>query len=146
MSTTPHATRADLEARFGVEEIARLADGTDAAGEVGRVELALADALAYVVAALAPVYTLPLPAVNVPLLTGVLCDLARARLYDDRVPEAVSTRVDSARKTLELLVSGTLVLTDADGRALARRRAASPTLRGPGPVMSADTLAGRFER
>ena len=107
-----YAARADLEARFGADEIARLADtGDDGAA---RMDAALADAAAAIEAMLREAFEAPLPDGSYPLLTAVACDLARERLYDDKAPEAVTARAELARASL------TDIATDDDAREPAR--------------------------
>ena len=129
-----HASRADLEARFGAGEIERLA------GE-GRVDAALADASAAVDAALGAAYDLPLPGANFPVLTGIACDLARERLYDYNASDTVAGRAKAARDTLDIILSGNAALVDGAGRALPRRAVPARTS-GPAPAMTEDNLAG----
>ena len=134
------ATRADLEARFGAQEIARLADADTPAGAAGddaRIVAALADAAAEIDAALAGAFEWPLPTpARWPVLTGIACDLARARLYDDDVPASVMDNARRARHALEQLGAGTLRLVDAHGVAAVRRRAMGARTTGPAPVFT----------
>ena len=136
----PYATRADLVARYGAEEIDALAPADPGTGASPRADTALADAAAAVDAELAQGYDLPLPAGTWPLLTAVCCDLARLRLYDDTAPEHVLGRASTARKRVRALASGELVLLDAGGVRAARR---ASILVDPGaPVATRDRLSG----
>ena len=142
-----YATRADLEARYGLAEITDLARD-----EEGRVETALADAAAEIDAALAARYVLPLEALagdpeadavpGWPVLLGIACDLARARLYDDKESEAVTNRRRSAQARLRGLAEGMGTLVDAAGNRARKRETARAGRAGPAPVMTPDNLAG----
>lgn len=141
-----YATRKDLEARYGLAEIADLARDED-----GRIESALADAAAEIDAALATLYVIPLAstaeaegdaATTWPALTGIACDLARARLYDDRESEAVTNRKRSARARLRALAEDKGTLVNGNGDRAARRATARAERAGPDPVMTPDNLAG----
>ena len=134
-----YATRADLEARFGALEIARLADADTAGGEAGdaaRIDAARADAAAEIDAALSPAFEWPLVGGPWPALTAIACDLARARLYDDDPPKRVLGNAHRARRTLEQLADGRLRLVDASGAEAVRRRAMGARTTGPAPVFT----------
>ncbi len=134
-----YAARADLEARFGADEIARLADtGDDGAA---RMDAALADAAAAIEAMLGETFALPLPDGPYPLLTGVACDLARERLYDDKAPEAVTARAELARASLTGIAGGQTALIDAEGEVI-RPRCVSARAGGPEPAMTPENLQG----
>ena len=135
-----YATRDDLVARYGAEEMDALAPADPGTGASPRADAALADAAADIEAHLAEGYDLPLPSGTWPLLTAVCCDLARLRLYDDAAPEHVLGRGSTARRRVRDLASGALVLLDAGGARVARRAA---ILVDPGtPVATRDRLAG----
>lgn len=106
----PYATLDDLTARFGELEITQL---TDAASpgliDEAVVARALADAGAIIDGHLGGRYPLPLATVP-PMLTNVACDLARARLYKDVLPDAVEARRAEAMRYLELLGKGQITL------------------------------------
>ena len=106
----PYASLADLVARFGELELIQL---TDAAGagqiDAAVVASALADAEALVNGHLGGRYPLPLTTVP-PVLTGVVCDLARARLYKDALPDVVERRHADALRFLSLLGQGKITL------------------------------------
>jgi phage gp36-like protein len=101
---------ADLTRRFGAEEIAQLTaaepGGSIDAEVVGR---AIAEAVGLVEAALQGRYTLPLTPLPA-LIAGAACDLARARLYRDALPDVVAKRADDARRLLDQIASGRLLL------------------------------------
>ena len=129
-----YATAADMRARFGPREMEQLLDTDgDALADEGRLAAVLCDAASEIDAVLADAYALPL-GVACPLLTGLSCDLARSRLYDDEVPEAVSRRAAKARRILRQLREGSMDLVDDTG-ALVERRSHPPGHAAPtGPV------------
>ncbi len=133
-----YAARADLEARFGADEVARLADTGEGVG-AARLDAALADAAAAIDAALGGSFDLPLP--GGPLLVGLACDLARERLYDDNAPEAVTSRADQARTALADIVAGKATLIDAAGNTIPRTGTGARA-GGPAPVMTPENLQG----
>lgn len=105
-----YATLANLIERFGERELTQLTD-TESPGSIDEAVTAraLADAEALVDGYLGGRYTLPLATVP-PVLTGAVCDLARARLYKDALPEVVEKRHDDALKFLALLGQGRITL------------------------------------
>ena len=151
-----YATRRDMEDRFGAQEVEDLLAAPraiDAGGDAvpddpaaaanARLDAALADAAAEIDAALAPVFAVPLPAGRWPRLTGIACDLARRRLYDDSASEIVTERARSARAALKRLAGGGETLLDAAGApAPGRRNGARSVRTGPEPAMTPDNLAG----
>ena len=132
-----YATRADLDARFGAGEVDDLARGDPA-----RLDTALADAAAEIDTALATLYVVPLGPGPWPALVPIACDLARARLYDDRESETVTNRKRSARAELKRLAQDMGQLLDGAGSPAAKRETARAERAGPAPVMTPDNLAG----
>ena len=130
-----YAIEADLRARHGAAEIARLADeDEDDDGTGGRIEAALVDASSEIDAALARAWDLPLPDDDYSLLRSICCDLARQRLHDDAPPDAVRDGAESARERLDALAAGTRELIGARHGVIARR----PVLKTrPGPTAAA---------
>lgn len=105
-----YATLANLIERFGELELTQLTDAaTPGLIDEAVVARALADAEAVVDGHLGGRYTLPLATVP-PVLTGAVCDLARARLYKDALPPVVEKRADDAMKFLTLLGQGKITL------------------------------------
>lgn len=153
-----YATRQDLVARFGAQEVADLLDTPRDAHDPradapaadtpadSRLAAALGDAAAEIDAALAPRYALPLPDGPWPRLAGLACDLARRRLYDDRPSEIVTERARSARAALKRLAAGPdkggEALLDAAGNPAPARGAGHAMTDGPEPAMTRDKLAG----
>ncbi len=108
-----YATRDDLIRRFGADEIDSL-DAGSASGAWPRLQAALADADAEINAVLAARWSLPLPAGLYPLLNAIACDIARSRLYDETITEAVQERAMRARAKLRRIGAGGYdLVTDA---------------------------------
>ena len=136
---TAYLTRARLEAMFGRDEIARLADPSGAGED--RTGPAIEAASAEIEAALAAgQYPLPLPEGRYPFLEAIAVDLARERLYDDAPTEAVAARAREARRLAGQLRTGTKRLVSADGVPVERRPTAG--LVGPRPAFTPESLAG----
>ena len=133
----PYANRASLVARFGADEIDDLAPANDA-GVSARADAALADA--EVDATLAECYPAPLPDGEYPLLEAVVCDLARARLYDDVAPKRVLKRAAAARARLGRIVDGALHVVDATGVRVPRL--ARGLIDAGEPIATRERLAG----
>lgn len=101
-----YATRDDLAARFGEDELVALTTGRAAGtADEERLHLALRDASAEIDAYLAARYPVPLntrPA----LLTGIAADLARYRLYDEAASETVRQKYEDAQALLKAIARG----------------------------------------
>lgn len=124
-----YASRQDLVARFGADEIDDV-DPDAGEGEDPRYPKSaavLADAAAEIDGVLAHAYDLPLPGDQdratdrYPLLAAIACDIARHRLYDEEEPEAVKERATRARAKLQAISTGRYVLVNAVGTVAARR-------------------------
>ena len=113
-----YATQADLEARFGAEEILQLAD-RDGSGvvDVGVIEAALADADTEIDGYLAVQYGLPLASIP-DLVRHLACGIARYRLWSDRASEQVRTGYTDAIDTLSRLSRGKMRLVIAGSPAV----------------------------
>ena len=136
-----YATQADLETRFGSEELAQLSDRAGGTViEAAVVARAIADAEAEIDGYLAGRYALPLA--SVPAVLGrIACDIARYRLYDDRVTEAVRKRYEDAVRDLRALAAGTLQLDGVTPPAPAAS-GIGVSVKAPDRIFNADTLAG----
>ena len=101
-----YASRDDLAARFGEDELIALTTGraTGLADEE-RLTLALRDASAEIDAYLAARYPVPLPG-RPALLVGIAADLARYRLYDEAASETVRQKFEDARALLTAIARG----------------------------------------
>ena len=131
-----YAVRTDLEVRYGADEVNDLADGDD-----GKVTSALLDASAEVDAALAGIYTLPLPGGTYPYLNSIVCRIARRRLYDEDPPENISNAARSAKADLGAIMKGSRSLAASDGTVVPRI-GGTAKLSGPKQVMTSENLAG----
>jgi len=106
----PYATQADLEARFGVDELTQLTDRVNAGvPDAAIVARALSDATAEIDSYLASRYALPLWPVPT-VLARIACDIARYRLWEDRASDEVRRRYEDALRLLEGIAKGILSL------------------------------------
>ena len=136
-----YAAKSDMEARFVTEEIAALAnDPADA--EADRTVGALADASADIDSRLAVAFRLPLSGAF-PILAGIACDLARARLYDEDPPKAVLRRRKAAFDKLDKIAGGEHALVSSTG-AVAERIASGAAV-AAAPVFGDDALEGLLQ-
>lgn len=105
-----YAAAQDLIDRYGEVELNQLGDRDgDGAWDSAVVNRAITDAEAEVDAALAARYALPLAAIP-DLLVGVVCDIARYRLWVDGAPDRVRDAASNARKILAALSAGSMSL------------------------------------
>lgn len=101
-----YATRQDLEARFGADEVATL----EAMQTVpGALEEALQDASEEIDSYVAVAYDLPLPSIPA-TLKRVACNIARYRLYFQRPTEEVDKRYEAEVNFLKRIADGKAVL------------------------------------
>lgn len=108
-----YITRAELEARFGVQEIADLLDdnhdGSESQAEAETLTAAVADASNLIDGYLASRYTLPLT--SVPEIVKVwAADIARYKMWEQRAPEEVRQRYEDALGQLKDLARGNISL------------------------------------
>jgi phage gp36-like protein len=112
-----YATEEDMKARCGDKEIESLV----AALGANAVAIALADAAAEIDGYLSRQYTLPLDAAaRAPMLVWISCDIARYRLWIDKVNDETDTvyvRYKRAVKVLEDIAAGRAALVDGGGGA-----------------------------
>jgi len=105
-----YATQADLEARYGAEEVLQLADRNgDGVVDVGVVDQALLDAAAEIDGYLGSRYQLPLAAAP-QVIKVYACDIARYRLYASVATEEVRNRYTDALKFLKLAAEGKVMI------------------------------------
>lgn len=105
-----YASVADLVARYGEDEIIELTDRVNAgAVDAAAAAAALADAEAEADAHLGARYPVPLAAAP-PLLVGIVCAIARYRLWADAASERVRDGYTDARRQLEGIASGKISL------------------------------------
>ena len=164
----PYATLQDLVDRFGYEQLAQLSD-RDAGAVVDEVVVdralagagaviapparragggadgaaagrARADPDAEIDGYLAALYALPLTTVPA-LLVRMACDLARYRLFGDRVTEQVRQLYTDAVRDLKATAGGA---NKIDGAAPLAPSSASTTIRvsAPAPIFGSDKLGG----
>jgi phage gp36-like protein len=123
----PYVTSQQLVDRFGLDELIQVSNPTDPTATAindTRVANAVADISALIDAKLGARYAVPLTSVPL-VLQNIACDLVRARLYDDRIPDRIADREKAALKLLDDIAAGNLTLgLDA---------AAQPTAPSDGP-------------
>lgn len=138
----PYCTQADLEARYGEEEIFQLAD-RDGSGvaDPGVVETAIAAAGVEIDGYLAVKYALPLAAVP-ELVRQLACEIARYRLWKDMASERVRQDYEDAVRRLGRLASGGMSLTDLAGQAPVAGTSASVAVAAPVAVFDDVGMAG----
>ena len=108
-----YASQADLEKRFGTDEILRLSDRNhDQQIDSDVVQAALDDAHALINGRLANHPMLSVQ--HTSLLKSIACDIARHRLYDDGITQTVQQRYEQAIDQLESLVSSQTNVTLAE--------------------------------
>lgn len=131
-----YATQADLEARYGAEEVLQLADrNRDGVIDAGVIDRALADAEAEINGYLGSRYQLPLA--DVPQIVNVYaCDIARYRLYADLATDEVRRRYEDAVKFLRLAAEGKVKIGPTQA-------GAEPTQAGGAEVQSGGLVFGR---
>ena len=113
-----YATEADLDERFGAEELLQLSDRS--APPTGSVDAAvvaraLADADGMIDSHLGARYAVPLAAPLPADIVRVACDIARYRLHDLAPTEAVREHYRDALRWLRDLADGKLPLIGSDG-------------------------------
>ena len=126
-----YATQQDLVDRFGTPELAQLTDPVSGTTiNATTVARALGDADAEIDGRLAPRYQLPLASTPL-VLVRVAADLARYFLWDARATEQVRNRAQEARRLLDQIAAGDVVLGGATvlaaGPAAVAVVASSPT-------------------
>jgi len=139
----PYATKANMIARFGEDEVIALTDRSDI-GAVDDTVLAgaLAEADAEIEPYLASRYSLPLT--NVPkVLAGFACDIARYRLCGAGVTETdeVRNRYKDAIRFLENVMNGKIAL-GLDAVGVAPAAPATVQVSAPARVFDSDALDG----
>tara|TARA_R110001592_G_scaffold104697_1_gene294545 strand:- start:50780 stop:51199 length:420 start_codon:yes stop_codon:yes gene_type:complete len=107
---TDYCTQADLEARFGAQEILELTDrNADNVADAGVLENAIADAGAVIDTFVAKRYDLPLAEVP-PALVKTACDIARYNLHGDLPTTTVAENFKYAMTFLRDIAAGKAVL------------------------------------
>ena len=98
-----------MVARFGEVELTRLTDSGDGQMDSDAVNAALSDASDEIDTYLAVQHDLPLESTP-EVLVRLCADIARYRLYDDRMLDEVKKRYDDAIKLLKEIAKGSAVL------------------------------------
>lgn len=105
-----YCSQADLEQRFGQEEILQLADrDNDGSIDAIVIDTAIADAAGEINGYLQGRYRLPFATVPT-VLKRIACDIARYFLYDDKATDQVRQRYDDAIKFLMGAAKGDISL------------------------------------
>jgi len=106
-----YATQADLEQRFGADEVLQLTDrNSTGAVDVAVLSAAIGDAQAVIDGYLRSAgYTLPLATIPVELMR-ISCDLTRYFLYENSATQVVKDRRDEAVSWLRDVASGKVTL------------------------------------
>ena len=137
-----YATRDDLAARFGDDEIGQLeASGSDLQDGTQRTTKALNDASDTVDGYLSTRYATPLQTVP-SLVVGWTCDIARYRMWDEQAPDEVRRRFEDAIAQLRDVARGNMSLPNTpDGKAQPGAGVAFATYANE-RVFTGDTLEG----
>ncbi len=106
----PYLSIGDFVGRFGFDEVVRMTDA-EGAGRIDRALLvaALADAQAIADSYLAIRYQVPLATVP-PIVSMIVADLARARLYPRGAPEGIAEAAKLAEQRLKSIQAGAMNL------------------------------------
>ena len=136
-----YATQSDMTERYGAVELAQLTDRD--AGLVINVAVlarALADADAEIDGYLATRYQLPLASTPV-VLVRLAADIARYRLFDNRVTDLVRNRYQDAVSLLKRISSGDVQLAGVTPVAASGGSGNAVAARVPASVFSPTQLA-----
>ena len=114
-----YCTQADLEERFGAQELIQLTDETNvppSTASAAEITAACAEAASLIDGYLTGRYTLPLSTVP-DVLKKWACDIARFFLWDDRAGEGSAVRrgYEDAVKQLESVAAGKFRLVESSG-------------------------------
>ena len=141
-----YATSDDLAAAFGTAQLLLLADRDgDGLLDAAVIARAIADACEIVDLHVRGRYAVPLAPVD-GVVTGIVCDLARTRLYGNatEVPDSVAAADKAARDLLKLIAAGTVALSAAAAPAGAPASGGDQLAEttGPGATFTLDRLRG----
>jgi phage gp36-like protein len=137
----PYASKEDMIARFGKDELLQITDRNQM-GEIDDNVLGLAqlDGDGEINAFLRPQYDLPLARVPSNLVR-LACDIYRYYLYGNLVPDYAQKRYDNAVKTLTKISQGKMDLNeDSSGTGAPPPDTSIHVLQGSAPAFSKDTL------
>lgn len=135
----PYTTLAQLEARYGQDEIARLTDRTDpplGAADAAVVAEKILEADSEIDGYIGSVTVLPL-AVVPELIKNLSCTIARYRLYEDQATERVRVDYEDAVRMLRDLAAGKMVLFSGSTEITTSK----VVVRAPDQVFTDDLLA-----
>ena len=138
-----YASLQNLTERFEQLELVQITNPHDhTAQTVNQVKVddALADADAVIDAKIGARYALPLATVP-RVLRNIACDLARARLYEDRITDHVLKREEAAMKLLDEIRDGKVTLgLDLVGQPAAAAQG-GPQFTEPNRVFTRDSMS-----
>lgn len=107
-----YASQADMETRFGVEELIDLTNPMGETPDAVKIEQALADAETLINVHLSSAYTLPLPETP-KVLIRIAVNMARKYLHesDNRIPtEEIKENYNESLKFLKMISAGKMEL------------------------------------
>ena len=136
-----YAVVADLDTRFGEDELSSLAPSENAqeAYDSTKLDASLAEASAEMDTFIAVAYSLPLSSTPAYLKT-VCCDIARYRLWDNSATEEVRQRYEDAAAWLKRLAKGEVSLGLASGEAGSARGSVAVTRSQSDRLFTRNTL------
>lgn len=106
----PYCTEANLQARFGEQEIADLLDrDNDDSADTGALASAQTDCDALINGYLAAKYTTPLDPIP-DIVVGIACNVVRYILWGNGAPEEVRKRYEDSLKQLKDISNGVITL------------------------------------
>tara|TARA_R110000787_G_scaffold168855_6_gene281576 strand:- start:6301 stop:6720 length:420 start_codon:yes stop_codon:yes gene_type:complete len=137
---TNYCTQADLEARFGAQEILELTDRNgDNVADAGVLEGAIADAGATIDTYISKRYDLPLSDIPAALVKTA-CDLVRYALHKEDPPDRVAAAHKDAMAFLRDVAAGRAVLDIAGTEPTGAKD--DVIIEGPDRLFSHDSMKG----
>jgi len=137
---TDYCTQADLDARFGADEILQLTDrDADGVADTGVLDVAIADAGTPIDTYIAKRYDLPLAEIPAALVK-VACDMVRYALHKEDPPDRVAASQKDAMTFLRDVAAGRAVLDVAGTEPVGA--VDDVIVEGPDRVFSSDTMTG----
>ncbi len=137
---TDYCTQADLEARFGAQEILELTDrDADNVADNGVLDGAIADAGATIDSFVAKRYDLPLSDIPAALVKTA-CDLVRYALHKEDPPDRVAAAHKDAMTFLRDVAAGRAVLDIAGAEPTGAKD--DVIVEGPDRMFSRDSMKG----
>ncbi|PIW30410.1 MAG: DUF1320 domain-containing protein [Rhodospirillales bacterium CG15_BIG_FIL_POST_REV_8_21_14_020_66_15] len=139
-TVTDYCTQADLDARFGADEILQLTDrDADGVADTGVLDVAIADAGTTIDTYIAKRYDLPLAEIPAALVK-VACDMVRYALHKEDPPDRVAASQKDAMTFLRDVAAGRAVLDVAGTEPVGA--VDDVIVEGPDRVFSSDTMTG----